>query len=200
MFSFHKPKVYRSSTGCCICKAKSSSSRFTDSKKYEDDFFKCFLLAERRTGEICNACVLLVKRWKKLPVASDRNWSHVSVFLPKGSSTYIYLRVITLIIMASILCRWLMLGLVQESSPWQSSRHPKTRRKPRRLRKSLKKFSRRSTFTQRMATASRAPPWATIQVWHFYLDMTLMGVRFSKIEGKERYRNKGISLSYLKLC
>ncbi|XP_058793106.1 SIN3-HDAC complex-associated factor isoform X1 [Phymastichus coffea] len=77
MFSFHKPKVYRSSTGCCICKAKSSSSRFTDSKKYEEDFIKCFLLEERRTGEICNACVLLVKRWKKLPVGSDRNWRHV---------------------------------------------------------------------------------------------------------------------------
>lgn len=24
MFSFHKPKVYRSTAGCCICKAKSS--------------------------------------------------------------------------------------------------------------------------------------------------------------------------------
>ncbi|XP_046735291.1 uncharacterized protein LOC124404870 [Diprion similis] len=77
MFSFHKPKVYRSTTGCCICKAKSSSSRFTDSKKYEDDFIECFQLLERRTGEICNACVLLVKRWKKLPAGSDRNWSHV---------------------------------------------------------------------------------------------------------------------------
>ncbi|XP_051175563.1 SIN3-HDAC complex-associated factor [Leptopilina boulardi] len=77
MFSFHKPKVYRSSKGCCICKAKSSSSRFTDSKKYEDDFIKCFVLEERRTGEICNACVLLVKRWKKLPVGTDRNWNHV---------------------------------------------------------------------------------------------------------------------------
>ncbi|CAK9803588.1 SIN3-HDAC complex-associated factor [Anthophora plagiata] len=77
MFSFHKPKVYRSSTGCCICKAKSSSSRFTDSKKYEDDFMECFQLEERRTGEICNACVLLVKRWKKLPAGSNRNWNHV---------------------------------------------------------------------------------------------------------------------------
>ncbi|XP_043491355.1 SIN3-HDAC complex-associated factor [Polistes fuscatus] len=77
MFSFHKPKVYRSSTGCCICKAKSSSSRFTDSKKYEEDFIKCFQLEERRTGEICNACVLLVKRWKKLPAGSNRNWRHV---------------------------------------------------------------------------------------------------------------------------
>lgn len=77
MFSFHKPKVYRSSTGCCICKAKSSSSRFTDSKKYEDDFIECFQLEERRTGEICNACVLLVKRWKKLPAGSNRNWRHV---------------------------------------------------------------------------------------------------------------------------
>lgn len=77
MFSFHKPKVYRSSTGCCICKAKSSSSRFTDSKKYEDDFMPCFLLEERRYGEICNACVLLVKRFKKLPPGSNRNWRHV---------------------------------------------------------------------------------------------------------------------------
>ncbi|CAH1372406.1 unnamed protein product [Tenebrio molitor] len=77
MFSFHRPKVYRSSTGCCICKAKSSSSRFTDSKKYEEDFMKCFKLAEPRQGEICNACVLLVKRWKKLPAGSDRNWKHV---------------------------------------------------------------------------------------------------------------------------
>ncbi|XP_076045014.1 SIN3-HDAC complex-associated factor isoform X2 [Oratosquilla oratoria] len=77
MFSFHKPKVYRSTTGCCICKAKSSSSRFTDSKKYEDDFIDCFNLKERRTGEICNACVLLVKRWKKLPKGTDRNWHHV---------------------------------------------------------------------------------------------------------------------------
>ncbi|EFN82361.1 SIN3-HDAC complex-associated factor isoform X2 [Harpegnathos saltator] len=77
MFNFHKPKVYRSATGCCICKAKSSSSRFTDSKKYEDDFLECFQLQERRTGEICNACVLLVKRWKKLPAGSNRNWRHV---------------------------------------------------------------------------------------------------------------------------
>ncbi|EZA51075.1 SIN3-HDAC complex-associated factor [Ooceraea biroi] len=77
MFSFHKPKVYRSSKGCCICKAKSSSSRFTDSKKYEDDFMPCFQLEERRSGEICNACVLLVKRFKKLPPGSNRNWRHV---------------------------------------------------------------------------------------------------------------------------
>ncbi|KYN06480.1 PREDICTED: protein FAM60A [Cyphomyrmex costatus] len=77
MFSFHKPKVYRSSTGCCICKAKSSSSRFTDSKKYEDDFMLCFQLDERRSGEICNACVLLVKRFKKLPPGNERNWRHV---------------------------------------------------------------------------------------------------------------------------
>ncbi|XP_075229416.1 SIN3-HDAC complex-associated factor [Lycorma delicatula] len=77
MFSFHKPKVYRSSTGCCICKAKSSSSRFTDSKKYEEDFVECFQLEEKRTGEVCNACVLLVKRWKKLPEGSQRNWRHV---------------------------------------------------------------------------------------------------------------------------
>lgn len=76
MFSFHKPKIYRSNLGCCICRAKSSSSRFTDSKKYEPEFEKCFHV-ERRTGEICNACVLLVKRWKKLPTGTNRHWNHV---------------------------------------------------------------------------------------------------------------------------
>ena len=54
------------------------SSRFTDSKKYESDFGDCFHLLEQRTGQICNACVLLVKRWKKLPNRLDRNWNHVS--------------------------------------------------------------------------------------------------------------------------
>ncbi|MBN3288547.1 SHCAF factor, partial [Polyodon spathula] len=77
MFGFHKPKMYRSIDGCCICRAKSSSSRFTDSKRYEKDFHNCFGLHENRSGEICNACVLLVKRWKKLPVGSKKNWNHV---------------------------------------------------------------------------------------------------------------------------
>ncbi|XP_028673717.1 SIN3-HDAC complex-associated factor [Erpetoichthys calabaricus] len=77
MFGFHKPKMYRSIDGCCICRAKSSSSRFTDSKRYEKDFQTCFGLHETRSGEICNACVLLVKRWKKLPVGSKKNWNHV---------------------------------------------------------------------------------------------------------------------------
>ncbi|KAM5169856.1 SIN3-HDAC complex-associated factor [Mantella aurantiaca] len=77
MIGFYKPKTYRSSRGCCICKAKSSSSRFTDSKRYEDDFQNCFGLHEGRAGDICNACVLLVKRWKKLPSGSKKNWNHV---------------------------------------------------------------------------------------------------------------------------
>ncbi|XP_074029724.1 SIN3-HDAC complex-associated factor isoform X2 [Leptinotarsa decemlineata] len=77
MSTFHRPKVYRSTRGCCICKAKSSSSRFTDSKKYEEEFLECFKLSTPRQGEICNACVLLVKRWKKLPAGSDRHWQHV---------------------------------------------------------------------------------------------------------------------------
>lgn len=42
MFGFHKPKMYRSLDGCCICRAKSSSSRFTDSKRYEKEFRSCF--------------------------------------------------------------------------------------------------------------------------------------------------------------
>nr|XP_033783747.1 SIN3-HDAC complex-associated factor [Geotrypetes seraphini] len=77
MFGFHKSKIYRSLSGCCICKTKSSSSRFTDSQKYQENFRLCFGLLEDRSGEICNACVLLVKRWKKLPPGSKKNWSHV---------------------------------------------------------------------------------------------------------------------------
>ncbi|KAF3854681.1 hypothetical protein F7725_022736 [Dissostichus mawsoni] len=68
MFGFHKPKMYRSLDGCCICRAKSSSSRFTDSKRYEKDFRSCFGLCETRSGEICNACVLL----KALPSQISR--------------------------------------------------------------------------------------------------------------------------------
>ncbi|XP_065366149.1 mucin-5AC [Calliphora vicina] len=77
MFNFHKPRTYRSTEGCCICRAKSSSSRFTDSRKYERDTMQCFDLKYPRQGEICNACVLLVKRFKRLPVGSKRNWSHI---------------------------------------------------------------------------------------------------------------------------
>lgn len=53
------------------------SSRFTDSKKYETDFIQCFQLDSPRRGEICNACVLLVKRFKRLPPGSNRHWGHV---------------------------------------------------------------------------------------------------------------------------
>lgn len=77
MSSFHKPKLFRSVDGCCICKAKSSSSRFTDSSRYEEDFQESFRLQEERVGEICNACVLLVKRWRKLPKNNKRDWAHV---------------------------------------------------------------------------------------------------------------------------
>ena len=77
MSSLHKRSVHRSLAGCCICKAKSSSSRFTASKKYEAFFYNCFHITDRRCGEICNACVLLVKRFKKLPLGSSRHWAHV---------------------------------------------------------------------------------------------------------------------------
>lgn len=77
MSSYHKPKIFRSVEGCCICKAKSSSSRFTDSEKYESEFSNCFLLDEAREGDICNACVLVVKRWKILPKDTKKNWAHV---------------------------------------------------------------------------------------------------------------------------
>ncbi|KAM8740858.1 SIN3-HDAC complex-associated factor-like isoform 1-T2 [Acanthopagrus schlegelii] len=91
MFGFHKPKMYRSIDGCCICRSKSSSSRFTDSQRYENDFKSCFGLGEVRCGDICNACVLLVKRWKKLPVGSQKNWNHV-VDAKAGSSMKAMLR------------------------------------------------------------------------------------------------------------
>lgn len=77
MSSLHKRSIHRSSTGCCICKAKSSSSRFTGSSKYEEFFKKCFRLSEARGGDICNACVLLVKRFKKLPTGTPQHWGHV---------------------------------------------------------------------------------------------------------------------------
>jgi len=73
----YKTKLFKSQDGCCICRAKSSSSRFTSSGKYEENFEKCFDLEEDRNGEICNACVLIVKRWKKLPLTTTKNWSHV---------------------------------------------------------------------------------------------------------------------------
>lgn len=42
------------------------------------DCISMFRLSEDRVGDICNACVLLVKRWKKLPNGSKKNWNHVS--------------------------------------------------------------------------------------------------------------------------
>jgi len=77
MAAFHKPKLYRSHAGCCICKAKSSSSRFTSSAKYESYFPGCFQLEEVRAGQVCNACVLIVKRWRNLPGNSSKHWAHV---------------------------------------------------------------------------------------------------------------------------
>ena len=54
------------------------SSRFTDSKRYESFFEKCFRMeGEIRSGEICNACVLLVKRFQRLPTNTTKHWNHV---------------------------------------------------------------------------------------------------------------------------
>lgn len=38
---------------------------------------ECFQLTTPRKGEICNACVLLVKRYKRLPPGNVRHWGHV---------------------------------------------------------------------------------------------------------------------------
>uniref|UniRef100_H0XUZ6 SIN3-HDAC complex associated factor n=1 Tax=Otolemur garnettii TaxID=30611 RepID=H0XUZ6_OTOGA len=72
-----KPRMYRSIAGCCVCRAKSSSCRFTDSKRHEKDFQGCFALRETRSGDICNACVQIMKKWRKLPEGSNRTWNHV---------------------------------------------------------------------------------------------------------------------------
>jgi len=77
MTTFHRPKLFRSGAGCCICKAKSSSSRFTLSAKYEGDFRRCFKLSSLRSGDLCNACVLIVKRWRKLPRSTKKDWAHI---------------------------------------------------------------------------------------------------------------------------
>ena len=34
-------------------------------------------MEEERRGDICNACVLIVKRWNKLPASQTKNWAHV---------------------------------------------------------------------------------------------------------------------------
>ncbi|CAH8647327.1 unnamed protein product [Dicrocoelium dendriticum] len=55
---------FRSQAGCCICGTKSSSSRFTVSVRYSEHFAGCFgQPAASRSGDLCNACVLCVKRW-----------------------------------------------------------------------------------------------------------------------------------------
>ncbi|KAJ3612128.1 hypothetical protein NHX12_020405 [Muraenolepis orangiensis] len=42
--------MYRSADGCCICRAKSSSSRFTHSQRYQRDFKSCFGWNKLPTG------------------------------------------------------------------------------------------------------------------------------------------------------
>ena len=51
--------------------------RFGLGQKYEGWFSPCFQLSEQRGGEICNACVLLVKRFRKLPTGHSQHWAHV---------------------------------------------------------------------------------------------------------------------------
>ena len=71
------PRIFRSSEGCCICTTKSSSSRFANTEPYKPYFPACFHLEEPQTDKICNACVLVVKRFKKLPPGSTRHWANV---------------------------------------------------------------------------------------------------------------------------
>ncbi|KAI5934215.1 SIN3-HDAC complex-associated factor [Manis javanica] len=78
MFGFHKPKMYRSREGCCICRAKSSCSLFTDSKRYEKDFQSCFGLHETRSGDICKClCPACQKMEEIASRIKKKNWNHV---------------------------------------------------------------------------------------------------------------------------
>lgn len=168
MFNFHKPRVYRSADGCCICRAKSSSSRFTASRKYEKESMQCFNLHEPRNGEICNACVLLVKRYKRLPVGSKRHWGHVSKHKERERArvlalcqklTGIQLTKLLFSLSLSVLLphlhRWLMLALDLAPNRWPNKRNAKMRAKqsleataamvplyPKSLRKSSRKIAR----------------------------------------------------------
>jgi len=75
---------YHSLTGCCICGTKTSSSRFTSSARFESLFKPCFGITfdeNQRSGDICNACVLIVKRFRNSPRDSCKNWAHVSEVL-----------------------------------------------------------------------------------------------------------------------
>ncbi|KAG1682325.1 G-protein coupled receptor Mth2 [Nymphon striatum] len=67
---------WKSESGCCICGNKTSSSRFTSSLKYESEFAGCFLLNDNRSGEICNPCVLCIKRYRQVLPGSGKNWKH----------------------------------------------------------------------------------------------------------------------------
>lgn len=91
MASTQRPK-FRTTNGCCICRRKSSSSRFAPSSRWEKYFDACFKLnGEVRSGLICNACVLIVKRYKAyLPTGQDATWSYVSFlyFLYPSKSKY----------------------------------------------------------------------------------------------------------------
>uniref|UniRef100_A0A8C5VYP5 SIN3-HDAC complex associated factor n=1 Tax=Microcebus murinus TaxID=30608 RepID=A0A8C5VYP5_MICMU len=126
MFGFHKPKMYRSIEGCCICRAKSSSSRFIDSKRYEKDFQSCFGLHETRSGDICNACVLLVKRWKKLAGPSlkttlkpkkVKTLSGNRIKIPPQVPPQLSLRVIVTSQMMAQIQRWLLVPIEHQFFP-----------------------------------------------------------------------------------
>lgn len=67
--------IYRQQKVCETERQPDANNQFYS--RYENEFERCFKTHEKRTGEICNACVLLVKRWKKLPPGTVRDWRHV---------------------------------------------------------------------------------------------------------------------------
>lgn len=62
----------------CVCNYRTSWTTSSVAWFHLHALFLALRLSEDRVGDICNACVLLVKRWKKLPSGSKKNWNHVS--------------------------------------------------------------------------------------------------------------------------
>lgn len=81
-----KKKIKKKKHLCFACVRGCSDWSSTPELHYYSSYSDCVYmppfvslrLSEDRVGDICNACVLLVKRWKKLPNGSKKNWNHVS--------------------------------------------------------------------------------------------------------------------------
>lgn len=85
-------------------------------------------LSEDRVGDICNACVLLVKRWKKLPNGSKKNWNHVSLLYIMCLSfhdEFLWVDSVIIFLLPQTWYRWWMPELDQ-ASRWLNPKRSRT--------------------------------------------------------------------------